>query len=633
MAAQPQSSSIDPKSPFYLHPSDHPGLVFVTHPLSDEGENYFVWKKAFLNALKSKNKAGFVDGTIVTPEPSADNYAQWQQCNAIVLSWLSNALSKELQGAATHADTARVVWLDLEERFSQGVDARVYELRRTVAGLRQKQSTVSAYYGRLKAAWGELQSFELLHVCTCGKCTCAVTKAVEKLREKEMVFDFLMGLDESFNNVRSHVLSIDPLPSIGRVYALVAQEEKQRSVARNLLPQFDAAAMAAVPSSFPKRSTSAPAPSKGERSRCSHCGKAGHLREKCYNLIGFSSDWRSRRPRGAPPSADQSIAVGGGAVPSPGHSVFAGLTAAQQNQVTQLLEQFKDGAPAADASALPSASLPPLDPGKLRVFSASSVVWILDSGASAHITHDPGMLFDVTRASPRCSVTTSNGHMVPVRAMGSVSFPHGLSLKHVLVVPEFKFKLLSISQLSRDLNCAVTFWMDVCLIQEMPSKKLIGVGRLHDGLYYLDSGTPSFSPSATFSLATVHNKETTLWHRRLGHLPLSRFRFLSVGSSVSDTQFCDACCRAKQTRLPFPLSTSMSANNFDLIHCDIWGPYPTPTLSRAHYFLTIVDDHSRYTWVYLMAYKSDTQRYLLHFFNWVRNSLVFPSKLFVLIMA
>lgn len=375
---------------FYLHSSDHPGLVFVTQPLSDEGDNYFVWKKALLNALKSKNKAGFIDGTIVPPAASSADHAQWQQCNAIVLSWLSNSLSKELQGAAAHADTVRTVWLDLEEQFSQGVDARVYELRCTIAGLHQEHNTLSAYYGRLKAAWGELHSFELLPVCHCGRCTCAVTKAVEKLREKKMVFDFLMGLDETFNTIRSHVLSIDPLPSIGRVYALVAQEEKQRLVARNLLPQLEAAAMAATPTLLQHRPSSS-ATSKGERPRCTNCGKNGHFREKCYNLIGFPSDWRTRRSRGAPPSADQSASVGGGTVPTTGSpSVFAGLTAAQQHQVTQLLEQFKDSAHM--PPVVSSAPLPPLDPGKPRVTSAVSSVWVLDSGASAHITNDSAIL-------------------------------------------------------------------------------------------------------------------------------------------------------------------------------------------------------------------------------------------------
>lgn len=49
-------------------------------------------------------------------------------------------------------------------------------------------------------------------------------------------------------------------------------------------------------------------------------------------------------------------------------------------------------------------------------------------------------------------------------------------------------------------------------------------------------------------------------------------------------------------------------------HCDIWGSYKTASHSGAHYFLTIVDDFTRCTWVYLMRYKSETQQLLKSFF-------------------
>lgn len=47
---------------------------------------------------------------------------------------------------------------------------------------------------------------------------------------------------------------------------------------------------------------------------------------------------------------------------------------------------------------------------------------------------------------------------------------------------------------------------------------------------------------------------------------------------------------AKQTRLPFPNSTSQTQKNFDLLHVDVWVPYKTPTHGNARYFLTIVDN-------------------------------------------
>ena len=48
-------------------------------------------------------------------------------------------------------------------------------------------------------------------------------------------------------------------------------------------------------------------------------------------------------------------------------------------------------------------------------------------------------------------------------------------------------------------------------------------------------------------------------------------------------------------RLPFPISDHVSSTPFDLIHCDLWGPFATCTVEGYKYFLTIVDDFSRCT--------------------------------------
>ncbi|WRX18121.1 Reverse transcriptase [Theobroma cacao] len=68
---------------------------------------------------------------------------------------------------------------------------------------------------------------------------------MEDMREQEKVFDFLMGLDDTFSTVRSQILSVDPLPSLGKAYSIAAQEEKQRQVAANRVPTVEGAAFLA----------------------------------------------------------------------------------------------------------------------------------------------------------------------------------------------------------------------------------------------------------------------------------------------------------------------------------------------------------------------------------------------------
>lgn len=56
---------------------------------------------------------------------------------------------------------------------------------------------------------------------------------------------------------------------------------------------------------------------------------------------------------------------------------------------------------------------------------------------------------------------------------------------------------------------------------------------------------------------------------------------------------CDVCPLANQTRASFPISLNKATRSFELIQCDMWGPYNVPSSCGAVYFLTLVDDYSR----------------------------------------
>ncbi|KAH0655587.1 hypothetical protein KY285_030469 [Solanum tuberosum] len=78
--------------------------------------------------------------------------------------------------------------------------------------------------------------------CTCG-CICGAAKKMQSMSEEEKVFDFLMGLDDTYSTVRSQILSVDSLPNLGRVYAITAQEEKQRSIVANRISTIEETAL------------------------------------------------------------------------------------------------------------------------------------------------------------------------------------------------------------------------------------------------------------------------------------------------------------------------------------------------------------------------------------------------------
>lgn len=214
--------------------------------------------------------------------------------------------------------------------------------------------------------------------------------------------------------------------------------------------------------------------------------------------------------------------------------------------------------------------------------------------------------------SSSVSVMTADGTPMPLAGVGSVVTPH-LSLSNVYHIPKLKLNLVSVSQLC-DSGYSVSFSSTSCHVQDPQSQKLIGTGRRRGGLYVLDElRLPVFAaPSADLSSFRLCPSSSSfyLWHSRLGHVSASRLRFLSSTGILGNLQThdisdCSGCKLAKFSALPFNRSTSCSIAPFDLVHSDVWGPSPIVTKGGSRYYVSFIDDHTRFCWVYLMKRRSD----------------------------
>lgn len=101
-----------------------------------------------------------------------------------------------------------------------------------------------------------------------------------------------------------------------------------------------------------------------------------------------------------------------------------------------------------------------------------------------------------------------------------------------------------------------------------------------------------------------------LWHQRLGHPSLAKLLHVPgikafAKTSASAVENCPICPLAKQKRLPFVSNNRLSPKPFDLVHMDVWGPFSTESTEGYRYFLTLVDDCTRVTWIYFLRNKSD----------------------------
>nr|KYP43700.1 Retrovirus-related Pol polyprotein from transposon TNT 1-94 [Cajanus cajan] len=123
-----------------------------------------------------------------------------------------------------------------------------------------------------------------------------------------------------------------------------------------------------------------------------------------------------------------------------------------------------------------------------------------------------------------------NGDQAPILSIGNLPLSPIIYLKNVLGVPSCKVDFMSVSRVTRDLNCSVTFFPQSCVLQDLMTGTTIGLGEQRDGLYYLVAMNKSHNPVQlihTIKSGYTSNPSSILWHRRLGHLSYSRLDFLA----------------------------------------------------------------------------------------------------------
>ncbi|XP_072081180.1 uncharacterized protein [Arachis hypogaea] len=221
----PSSSSvIQTMSDNDSYPSQNPASPFYTHPRN----NYHSWCRSFSIAIISKNKYGFLTGSI--PSTSLDDpvYPAWERCNNLVLFWLFHSLSPSITQSIIYLSTASSVWEDLRDRFSQSDLLHIAELQEEIYALKQGSLSVTDFFTALKTLWEEIENSHPLPLCTCPAKT---------YRNQDFIIRFLKGLDECFSVVRSQLFLLDPLPPVNQVFAMIIQQERQLQAATGILDE------------------------------------------------------------------------------------------------------------------------------------------------------------------------------------------------------------------------------------------------------------------------------------------------------------------------------------------------------------------------------------------------------------
>ena len=185
-----------------------------------------------------------------------------------------------------------------------------------------------------------------------------------------------------------------------------------------------------------------------------------------------------------------------------------------------------------------------------------------------------------------------------------------LDLFETFVVPSFRRNLISISSLDK-FGFSCSFGNNKVSLYQ--NSNMVGSGSLIDNLYMFDvvsSYNEILQISSHGTTRKLNENSATLWHKRLGHISKQRIQRLMLDEildplDLSDFEVCIECIKGKRTNIR-KLGSKRAKDVLELVHTDICGPFPTTSWNGQQYFITFIDDYSRYGYLYLIHEKSQS---------------------------
>ena len=262
----------------------------------------------------------------------------------------------------------------------------------------------------------------------------------------------------------------------------------------------------------------------------------------------------------------------------------------------------------------------------------------MDSGATHHLTNNLQNLNMGMKYSGNQLLHVGNGEGLNISHIGYACFHTScdslLHLNDILCVPAITKNLISISKLLKDNDITIEFVANLCFIKDKKKTVHLAQGIAKEGLYQLLSKDTFLSKSCSLayvprSMISVisnsafvlsnkaENKACTesvnskshvnitksvvcgnLLHQRLGHPNKHALKniipHLSLKSSITLPDFCDACQYGKLHQLSFYSTGIKTSVPLELIHTDLWGPSPMPSFLHGYrYYISFVDDYTR----------------------------------------
>ncbi|RVW16754.1 Retrovirus-related Pol polyprotein from transposon TNT 1-94 [Vitis vinifera] len=522
------------------------GSPMITSEKLVGSENYLSWSASVELWFMGQ---GYEDH-LVTQEadiPEVDR-VQWRKIDAQLCSVLWQSVDPRILLHLQAYKTCFKFWTQAKGLYTNDIQ-RLYKVASAIVHLSQQDLDLSTYIGQIASLKEQFLTVMPL--------TPDVGAQQTQLDKFFMVLT-LIGLRPNLEPIRDQILGSSSVPSLDDVFARLLRISSTQT-----LPSDSTSDSSVLVSQTTSRGGRSGTRGRGQRPHCTYCNKLGHTRDRCYQL------------HGRPPRTAHMAQSSDSPLPQPPSS------SASQTSQASIASVAQPGN--ASACLTHTSSLGP---------------WILDSGASDHLSGNKDLFSSITTTSDLPTVTLANGSQTVAKGIGLALPLPSLPLTSVLYTPECPFNLISISKITRTLNCSITFSDKFVTLQDRSTGKMIGIGRESQGLYHLTSDS---SPAVCIS-----TDAPLLIHNRLGHPSLSKFQKMVPRFSTLSSLPCESCQLGKHTRVSFPKRLNNRAKSpFELVHTDVWGPCRTASTLGFQYFVTFIDDYSRCTWLFLMKNRAE----------------------------
>jgi len=352
-----------------------------------------------------------------------------------------------------------------------------------------------------------MNTVDITSQCTCV-CICGGKTKMHKAEQDRRLIHFLMGLNKVYTAVRGSILMMSDLPSMAQAFAILSQEVRQGEVKPHNHTVLDSTSLTASASTSNGKgfktnysSYRGGAGSSGSTNNnransntnnsysqnrsglfCDYCKRPGHTKDRCYKLHGYPTNSRFPKGKSTGSAANAYTQEEGNNEVEEGpelrRQMPVNLSKDQYEQLLNLLGTLQAGNNRSDNSdntlngvvnlagiLACYSSMTEIDDLSCKCTRLAASSWIIDSGASHHMTYNKTILKNIRTLPYPFLISLPNGYKVKVTEIGDACLNPALTLCKVLFVPSFKFNLISVHCLSLQLKGTVSFNKSSCLLQ------------------------------------------------------------------------------------------------------------------------------------------------------------------------